>query len=334
MMKGKMTPTVPPDLKPSPRPAGEIFFTLPSGAQMPASGIGMCCRGTAYDAESVRQTTLWYLLKGGRLIDTAALYLNHVPIAWGIKQAVARGVPRNEIFVTTKVPPNLYGFKGTSALIERMLKELDSDYIDLVLLHMPFGMLGIALGEEAYFKRFDDCKTMVECWEGSWRALAAVRKQGKVRDVGVSNFNKDHLKMLQGLAVVKEAPIVINQLAYNPWVPQFQKDIVEYCKSQGIALTGYSTLGGSFGKDTAGAAEVLQEIATAHQVSTFLVLSRWSIQKGVAVIPGTGNPKHMVSNLAVYSFELSDAEMARIDAFTPESSEAPPFFSFSEPKTK
>ena len=100
-------PPVPDSLEPASRPQGEMFLELPSGARMPANGIGMCCRHSAYDTESVRRTVLWYLLKGGRLIDTAQLYLNHKAVGLGIRDAMARGVPRSEIFVTTKLTPQV-----------------------------------------------------------------------------------------------------------------------------------------------------------------------------------------------------------------------------------
>ena len=131
------TEPVPEDLKPMPRPEGEILFDLPGGAKMPANGIGMCCRPTAYDPESVRRTVLWYLLQGGRHIDTAAVYLNQKWVGLGIKDAIARGVPREEIFLTSKVFSSYFGYNESIARAHSMVEELGVDYIDLVLLHVP-----------------------------------------------------------------------------------------------------------------------------------------------------------------------------------------------------
>lgn len=332
MYKGKMTPEVPSDLQPMPRPANEIFFELPSQAQMPGSGIGMCCRGTAYDQDSVRKTTLWYLLQGGRLIDTAALYLNHEAIGLGIKDAIARGIPRSEIFVTSKLWPNMFGGAVTTYWIDKVLADLDLEYVDLLLMHAPFPMSALWAGEESSYSGYPECNTTIDCWNLTWKALAEAQKQGKVRDLGVSNFNIDHLKAMQELEVVQQHPVGVNQIPFNPWVPDWEKEVVKYCHDNKIAVTGYTTLGGSFDKDRATTAKALREISVAHGVTPFLVLSRWSLQKGVAIIPGTGNPEHMASNLKVFSFDLSEAEMSQIDAFERTDKEAPMFMAFSPPK--
>ena len=135
---------VPDDLVPAPRPEHEILIELPSGAMMPANGLGMCCRPTAYDTLSVRRTVLWYLLKGGRLIDTAQLYLNHKAVGLGIADAIARGVPRSEIYVVTKLTPRDYAGSNPTDVIPKFMEELQVDYIDLVYLHHPQGMgLGV-----------------------------------------------------------------------------------------------------------------------------------------------------------------------------------------------
>merc|ERR1719240_2440816 len=113
------------------------FFDLPDGDKMPGNGIGMCCRPTAYDPVSVRNTILWYLLKGGRHIDTASMYMNHEAIGLGIKDAMARGIPRKEIFVTTKIFSDNFGYEASIHRTRRMAVELGLDYIDLVLIHAP-----------------------------------------------------------------------------------------------------------------------------------------------------------------------------------------------------
>ncbi|CAE8592816.1 unnamed protein product [Polarella glacialis] len=177
------TKEVPADLAPVPRPVGEILLKLPGGSQMPANGLGMCCRPTAYDPESVRRTVLWYLLLGGRHIDDADVYWNHGPVGEAIHEGVARGVPRSEIFVTTKLFPRFYGQNATVTAVHRFLKELGLDYLDLVLMHAPAHPLG-AYGE---------CvgKSYKECRQETWQALSSLRAQGLIREIGVSHFNAD-----------------------------------------------------------------------------------------------------------------------------------------------
>ena len=122
-----LTPPVPDDMVPMPRPDNERFVTLPStGDRMPAIGLGMCCRASAYDDESVRRSVLWFLLQGGRHIDTAHLYMNHKPIGVAIQQAIARGVPREEIFLVTKVFDRAYaqGREHVEGLLHRYAEEL------------------------------------------------------------------------------------------------------------------------------------------------------------------------------------------------------------------
>lgn len=301
---------------------------------MPGSGLGMCCRGTAYHSESVRRSTLWYLLQGGRLIDTAAVYVNHKEIGLAIKDAIALGIPREEIFVTTKIWPSMYGSKSAAWFVHSALKELGLDYVDLVLLHAPIDMTTFILqrDQELAFEHFHECNSKSDCWEQTWTILAKNKKLGRVRDIGVSNFNIDQIKTLQSLEIVQKNPVAVNQLAFNPWVPQWQKDVVAYCQDSNIKLTGYYTLGGSMGKDNAATASELNKIADAHNVSVFLVLARWSLQRGVAVIPGTGKPHHMKTNLQVYDFELTEAEMDVLNSFKSDAPEAPMFMGISPPK--
>lgn len=314
-LTGELTEDVPKDLKASPRPANEMFLDLAGGTRMPASGLGLCCRPTAYHHESVRRTVLWYLLQGGRLLDTAALYLNHEAVGQGVNEAIARGVPRSEIFITTKIPPDLFGSNTTSAWVNRMLKELNVSYVDLVLLHAPRPMISIVgwWSDENDFANYP-CKTGPACREQTWRALAAARDRGLIKNLGVSNFGTQHFEEFKKSGALKAAPIAVNQLVYNPWVPQWEKDIVKYCRENNIALTGYFSLGGGHSTGSTLEWDAIADIAKKYKKSPAQVLFRWSLQHGVAVIPGTGKPKHMKDNIQLYDFTLSAAEMAKIDS--------------------
>lgn len=328
---GKLTPEVPQAMQPGPRPANEVMFTLPSGNDMPASGIGMCCRGTAYHSASVYNTVLWYLLQGGRHVDTADVYVNHRDIGRAIQEAIRRGVPRSEMFITTKIWPASFGKSSTEKYVDRVLEELNLGYVDLVLLHAPRDLSSMIFGGEA-FSSFSECKSQVECWGQTWAELGEARASGKIKDVGISNFNIDNIKLLQTLDAVQETPIAVNQLPFNPWVPQWQKDVSTFCQENGIRVTGYISFGGMMGKHTSSNIQALTDIADSYNVSTFQVLARWSLQRGVIIIPGTGKPKNMLSNLNVHSFELSDSDMATLNTFSPEDEGAPPFFALNPPE--
>lgn len=308
---GKMlgTPDVPGDLLPEPRPANELFLDLPGGYKIPQNGIGMCCRPTAYDDVLVERTVLHYLLMGGRHIDTAHLYLNHGAIGKGIKEAIRRGIPREEIFVTTKLFPNSYGRNTTLATVPTFLEELDLDYIDLVLMHAPVRVPGLSwLSSECWSKGY----SKPDCRKETYQALSELREQGLMRNIGVSNFPTKLLKEMQSIKDV--APIANNQINFNPWVSDGWMETVEYCKEHNIIITGYYTLGGSFQHHETHTIEVLNDLATKHGKSVAQIMLRWAVQMGTVVIPGTGNPKHMRENLAIYEFELSEEDMVSIAA--------------------
>jgi diketogulonate reductase-like aldo/keto reductase len=211
------TPPVPDDMSPLPRPAGEEFLVLPQTEdRMPQNGLGMCCRPTAYDDVCVERTVLWYLLLGGRHIDTAHLYLNHEAIGRGMREAVRRGVPRQEIFLTTKVFPSHFGYDAVRTVLPRYLQQLQVEYIDLVLLHWP-NRFGLPIS---------GCRglTSVECRRGTWKALSEWQHSGVVRNVGVSNFAVSTLQEMTSYGSDGEdnymAPVANNQIQWNPWAPQ------------------------------------------------------------------------------------------------------------------
>lgn len=313
---GKMegTPPVPDDMLPEPRRENELFLDLPGGYTIPQNGLGMCCRPTAYDDVLVERTILWYLLLGGRHIDGAHLYLNHVAIGKGIKEAIRRGVPREEIFVTTKLSPAYYGRNSTLGVVPTFLKELDLEYIDLVLMHSPVRVPGINwISLECSASGLN--KT--ECRKETYAALSELREKGIVRSIGVSNFPTKVLKEIQSMENV--APIANNQINFNPWISDGWMETVEYCKEHGITITGYFTLGGSMQHHEASTSDVLKSIAAKHGRSVAQVMLRWAVQMGTVVIPGTGNPNYMRENLAIVDFELSEEDMKAIAGLrTPE----------------
>lgn len=301
------TPEVPNDMLPEPRPANELLLELPGGYKIPQSGLGMCCRPTAYDDVTVERTILHYLLMGGRHIDTAHLYLNHQAIGKGIHEAIRRGVPREEIFVTTKVHPSYYGRNSTLSIVPTFLQELGLEYIDLVLMHMPVRIPGVTWMSSDCSKQGHSKQ---ECRKETYQALSELREQGLLRNVGVSNFPTRILKEIQEIESV--APIANNQINFNPWVSDGWMETVAYCKEHGITITGYFTLGGNFQHHETQTIEALTSLAAKHGKSVAQIMLRWAVQMGTVVIPGTGNPRHMRENLAIYEFELSEDDMNAI----------------------
>lgn len=301
--KMKGTPEVPDDLSPQPRPEKEMFLSLPGGYQMPQNGIGMCCRASAYDDELVYRSTLWYLLLGGRHIDGAHLYLNSKAIGRGIREAMRRGVQREEIFVTSKIFPTHFGFESAINVVKSELDNLGLDYIDLFLLHFPSSVpfMGSPCSKEG--------KGASQCRKETWEALSELRNKGLIRNAGVSNFVVKHIQELEALPDV--APVANNQINFNPFVPEHVMETVDYCHKRNITVTAYSPLGGSW--QLALVHEKLAGLSSELGKSVSQIMLRWALQSGCAIIPGTGNPQHMKENLGVYEIELSDADMKRIN---------------------
>lgn len=265
---------------------------------MPMSGLGLCCRPSA-NGDAVRQGVLDYLLLGGRHLDDATVYNNHREVGLGIKQAIAAGVPRSEIFLTTKIPGSDFGFEDTTNWIDGVLEELAVEYIDLVLLHWA----GVPDGLK--------CKTPSACRQETWLALQRAQAESKILHLGVSNFGPRQMKELMAL---QGAPIAVNQLEFHPWVPQLNLETVEWCHQHRIAVTAYASMGSSRLAGQMIMQDALKQIGELHGKTAGQVLLRWAIQKNVSVIPGTSNPKHQLENLRIFDFELSSTEMATLDA--------------------
>lgn len=248
---------------------------LNSGWDMPVVGLGTYALS---DDDCIKVVTT-LLDHGGRLIDTASYY--------GTEEAVGRAVrahqvPREQIFVTTKLYPNEYA--NAAKALQGCLDRLDLGYIDLVLLHHP-GQGDV----EAY------------------RVLEEAVRSGKVRSIGLSNYYISQLQ--QFLPRVKIMPAVVQ----NEIHPFYQdKEVTAFIQNLGIVVNGYSPMGGRGFTAEMFADPTLRAIADAHQVTPAQVIVRWNLQRGVVVIPGTDNPDYVVENLSVFDFELSDEEMQAI----------------------
>jgi diketogulonate reductase-like aldo/keto reductase len=248
---------------------------LNNGVSIPALGLGTWKLADGPEAASAVK---WALEAGYRHIDTAAIYGNEESVG---KAIAASGVPREEIFVTTKLwnsdqPRPREAFNAS-------LKRLGLDYIDLYLIHWP--------SPESHF--------------GAWKELEKIYGEGKCRAIGVSNFSIGHLDGL--LAQCKVVPAV-NQVEFSPFL--YQKELLEFCRGKGMQLEAYSPLtrGKRLGDNR------VEAIAKKHGKSNAQVLIRWSLQHGNVVIPKSANKERIAENFAVFDFELLPSEMAALDA--------------------
>lgn len=271
---------------------------LHGGGHMPIAGVGLCCRPSA-SGEAVRQAVVDYLVMGGRHLDTAMLYGNHHYVGKGVRQAIELGVPRKDIFLTSKIWRDDYGFESATAWMDRTLEQLGLDYVDLVLLHTP------ACPHEQL-----PCGDPKQCRQETWLALQNAQRRGQVKHLGVSNFGP---RQMEDILSLNGSPITANQFEYHPWVPDVHRRTAEWCHDHGIAVTAYGSMGSNGLAGQMLSQEALVQIGQQYGKSAGQVLLRWAIQKNVSVIPGTSNPKHMHENLNLFDFQLSDGDLQMLD---------------------
>ena len=251
--------------------------TLNNGIEMPILGIGTFSLSPEQAEESVYHA----LLDGYRLIDTANAYMNERAVGRAIKRS---GVPREEIFVTTKLWISEY--EDAERAIDETLARLDLDYIDLLLLHQPYG-------------------NYVEGYRGMEQAV----REGKVRAIGLSNFYQDKFEEIMNIATITPA------LVQNETNPYFQQtEMKEYLKQYNTVLEAWYPLGGRGNTQELFNNPTIAQIAQSHGKSSAQVILRWHLQAGSIAIPGSSNPDHIQENFEIFDFELSDDEMARIGA--------------------
>jgi 2,5-diketo-D-gluconate reductase A len=261
---------------------GVPSLTLNNGVAIPQLGLGTAGPGDEETRRRVRDA----LGLGYRLIDTAARYGNEVGVGQGIADS---GVPRQEVFVGTKLRGADHGYESTKRALEASLRRLGLDYVDLYLIHWPLPRL------DRYVE--------------SWRAMEDLLAEGKTRSIGVSNFLAEHLDRLA--ADTRTVPAV-NQIELHPRLPQREQR--EDNARRGIVVQSWSPL-----ERASGVLDepVLARIGSRHGKTPVQVILRWHVQLGLVPIPKSGNVDRLRQNLEVFDFGLSDddlAEIATLDA--------------------
>ena len=252
------------------------YITLNNDIRMPLFGLGLYL---AREGREVRQAMQHALETGYRLFDTARMYGNEADVGKVIREST---IPREKLFVTTKLWNSDHGYDKTIRAFQASLAEMGLPYLDLYLIHWP----------------------VEELRKDSWRALETIYREGKCRAIGVSNYQISHLEELLQHAEIVPA---VNQVEFSPFL--YQRDLLEFCRSNQIQLESYSPLtrGKKFDHP------VLQKIAGKHQKTPAQILIRWNLEHDIVVIPKSSNPQRITENARVFDFELDTEDMALLD---------------------
>lgn len=248
---------------------------LNTGHEMPLFGFGTW---RLAEGEETRRAVAAALEAGYRLIDTAAAYENERSVGQAIRGS---GIPREQIFVTTKLANGDQGYDSALAAFQGSLERLGTGYIDLYLIHWP----------------------ATDRWPDAWRAMLTLPKE-QCRAIGVSNFEIEHLEELRSFSPILPA---VDQVPYSPARPQ--RRLLAYCREHGIAFEGYSPLRTANLHDPR-----LIAIAKKHGKTPAQILLRWPLQHGVITIPKSAHPERIRENADIFDFSLDDEDMAALDA--------------------
>jgi 2,5-diketo-D-gluconate reductase A len=251
-------------------------ITLNNGVQMPLAGYGVF---QIPDPQECERSVADAIRVGYRLIDTAASYLNEEAVGRGIR---ASGVPRKELFVTTKLWVQDTGYERTRQALDKSLARLQMDYLDLYLIHQPFGDV-----------------------HGSWRAMEEALKAGKVRAIGVSNFQPDRL---MDMIIQNEVVPAVNQIEVNPFLQQ--EESVKFMRDNGVQPEAWAPF--AEGRNNLFQNETLTDIARKHGRTVGQVVLRWVVQRGIVALAKSVRKERMEENLRVFDFALDESDIARI----------------------
>ncbi|KAG9962038.1 Aldo/keto reductase, partial [Aureobasidium melanogenum] len=261
---------------------------LNSGYEIPLLGYGVY--QTPMDI--AEEVTAHAVKSGYRHADSAAAYRNEAPTAAGLLKG---NLPRSELFFTSKVPPKAINYDAAKAVIDESLRLTGLEYIDLYLLHAPYG------GKENRL--------------GAWKALVEAVEAGKVRSIGVSNYGVHHLEELEEWIKQTEEKegkgkggvLSVNQVELHPWLAR--DDIVDWCKKRGVIMEAYCPLVRATKIDD----PLLTPLAKKYNKTTSQILLRWGLQKNFVILPKSVTPSRIEENRDIYDFELSDEDMQTLN---------------------
>lgn len=259
-----------------------------NGVKIPCIGYGTYKVSVDKDGVQVVKDAIE---AGYRLLDTAAMYNNEEEVG---KAIIESGISRKDIFLTSKVANPDRGYDSTLRAFDRSLRLLEVDYLDLYLIHWP-----------ADKARFADWKKINS---DTWRALERLLNEGRVKAIGVSNFMPEHLDAL--VETARELPMV-NQIEFHPgWM---QPEVLEWCRRNNVVVEGWSPLGRTRVLED----PLLVGIARRYGKSVAQICLRWAVQHGVVPLPKSVSPERMKSNLDIFDFSLTAADMRLIDSMPP-----------------
>ena len=251
-------------------------FTLNNGVDMPYFGLGVYL---SKDGQEVINAVKWAVEAGYRHIDTASIYKNEEGVGEGVKQC---GIPREELFIVSKVWNADQGYENTLKAFDKSLKRLEMDYLDLYLIHWP----------------------VAGKYKDTWKALEKLYAEGRVKAIGVSNFMQHHLEDIMSDA--KVTPMV-NQMEFHPYL--VQQDLIDFCNKNTIQYEAWSPMmqGKIFELDE------FKVLAEKYGKSVAQIVLRWDVQKGVVTIPKSTKKERIIANADIFDFELKEEDMALLD---------------------
>lgn len=268
------------------------YVTLNNGIRMPIAGFGVF---QVPDPAQCERSVVEAIEAGYRLIDTAASYMNEEAVGKGLRRS---GVARDDLFVTSKLWVQDTGFEKTRQAIDNSLRRLQLDHLDLFLIHQPYGDV-----------------------HGSWHAMEAAYKTGKLRAIGVSNFHPDRL---MDIKVFNEVPPAVNQVEVNPFLQQAES--VAFMHANGVQAEAWAPF--AEGRNNLFQNEVLIDIGRKHGKSVGQVVLRWIVQRGIVALAKSVRKERMAENLAIFDFQLDETDIARIATLETGTSS---FFSHRDP---
>lgn len=268
------------------------YVTLNNGVKMPLNGFGVF---QIPDLQQAEESVLTAIKAGYHLIDTAAIYMNESAVGNAIKKS---DVPREELFVTSKLWVSDTGYEATKTAFGKTLELMQLDYLDLYLIHQPYG--------DIY---------------GSWRALEELYKEGKIRAIGVSNFHTDRLV---DLILHNEITPQVNQIEVNPFLQQ--EEALKVHQEYNVAVQAWAPF--AEGKNGLFTNEVLIEIGEKYNKSVAQVVLRWLIQRGISALAKSVHEERIAQNYDIWDFELSENDIKAIATLDTNKSS---FFSHRDP---